>query len=58
MTHPNSVETECVHCGLYRVVVKTDEGEVGVESGTVIVPSASVYGLSQCNGLFLNEPLS
>lgn len=57
MTHPNGVETECVCCGLYREVVKTDEGEVGVQSGTVVVPSANVYGLSQCNGLFSNEPL-
>jgi len=57
VTHSNGVETECVHCGLYREVVKVDEGEVGVQSGTIVAPSANVYGLSQCNGSFSNELL-
>ena len=57
MTHPDSVEAECVGGWFYRQVVKAYEGQVGVQGRTVIVPSTSVYSLSECNSLFSNKLL-
>ena len=56
MTHPDSVEAERVGGWLYRQVVKTYKGEVGIQGGTIIVPSTSVYGLPKGNSSFSNKP--
>lgn len=58
VTHVDGVEAESVWGGVYRHVVKADEGEVGVQGGTIVVPGTNINGLSQCDCSFSDEPLS
>lgn len=55
MAHVDCIEAQHVRCQFHGHVMKLDKCEVGIKSGTIVVPSKYIDGLSKCNCMFTDE---
>jgi len=57
VAHIDCEEAEGVRCGFNRHIVHANEGKVGVQSGSVVLPSADIDHLPESNCSFSYQML-